>query len=235
MSVTAWVCFFLTVSVLSLFVAWLFTREGIGSDTATPAMQQIAAAIKIAKRHYKTVAALLCLMLPTFACAQSEHAGGGGEASLTLPDLKTVNFANFGGLNGHALLMIGLLFCVGGLLVRPGHLCALEEPAGASLHAGNLRADLRDLQDLSGHAGQVHPSALGLHRGHYLALLRRSGAGGGPTDRRHPAHHPALLAGRHRGQLRRGLVRHSRQHLCQLAHRLRRTARQAVSHLWLFR
>ena len=114
MSVTAWVCFFLTVSVLSLFVAWLFTREVVGSDTATPAMQHIAASIKFAKRHYKTVAALICLMLPTFAFAQSEHAGG--EASLTLPDLKSVNFANFGGLNGHALLSIGLLFCVGGLL-----------------------------------------------------------------------------------------------------------------------
>jgi K(+)-stimulated pyrophosphate-energized sodium pump len=101
--------------VLSLFVAWLFTREVVGSVTATPAMQPIAAAIKIVKRHYKTVAALLCLMLPTFAYAQSEHAGG-GEASLTLPDLKSVYFANFGGLNGHALLSIGLLFCVGGLL-----------------------------------------------------------------------------------------------------------------------
>jgi K(+)-stimulated pyrophosphate-energized sodium pump len=100
--------------VLSLFVAWLFTREVVGSDTATPAMQHIAASIKFAKRHYKTVAALICLMLPTFAFAQSEHAGG--EASLTLPDLKSVNFANFGGLNGHALLSIGLLFCVGGLL-----------------------------------------------------------------------------------------------------------------------
>jgi len=108
----AWICLFLTVSVLSLFVAWLFTREVVGSDTATPAMQHIAASIKFAKRHYKTVAALICLMLPTFAFAQSEHAGG--EASLTLPDLKSVNFANFGGLNGHALLSIGLLFCVGG-------------------------------------------------------------------------------------------------------------------------
>ena len=114
MSVTAWVCFFLTVSVLSLIVAWMFTREVVGSDTGTPAMQQIAAAIKIAKRHYKTVAALLTLLSPTFAFAQPEHAGG--EASLTLPDLKSVHFANFGGLNGHALLMIGLLFCVGGLL-----------------------------------------------------------------------------------------------------------------------
>ncbi len=37
----------------------------------------------------------------------------GGEANLTLPDLKSVNFL---GMNGHNLLSIGLLFCVGGLL-----------------------------------------------------------------------------------------------------------------------
>ena len=81
------------------------------------AMQQIAGAIKegakvFFKRQYKTVVALLCLLLPTFAYAQTEHAGG-GEANLTLPDLTTVQFF---GMNGHALLMIGLLFCVGGLL-----------------------------------------------------------------------------------------------------------------------
>jgi K(+)-stimulated pyrophosphate-energized sodium pump len=55
----------------------------------------------------------LALLLPTFAYAQTEHAGG-GEASLKLPDLTTVR--EFFGLNGHNLLMIGLLFCVGGLL-----------------------------------------------------------------------------------------------------------------------
>ena len=124
MSVTAWVYFFLAVSVLSLIVALWFTREVIGSDTGTPAMQQIAAAIKesaeaFLKRRYKAAAALLCLLLPAFAptlaYAQTEHAGG-GEASLTLPDLTTVHFVNFFGLNGHALLSIGLLFCVGGLL-----------------------------------------------------------------------------------------------------------------------
>jgi K(+)-stimulated pyrophosphate-energized sodium pump len=102
--------------VLSLIVARIFTSEVVGSDTAASAMQQIAAFFKIAKRHYKTVAALLCLMLPTFAYAQTEHIGSGGEANLVLPDLKSVSFANFGGLNGHALLMIGLLFCAGGLL-----------------------------------------------------------------------------------------------------------------------
>jgi K(+)-stimulated pyrophosphate-energized sodium pump len=82
-----WVILFLAVGVLSLAVTFL-------------------------KRNYKIVAALLGLLLPTAAYAQSEHAGG-GEANLILPDLTTVQFF---GMNGHALLMVGLLFCVGGLL-----------------------------------------------------------------------------------------------------------------------
>jgi K(+)-stimulated pyrophosphate-energized sodium pump len=59
----------------------------------------------------KTVAALAGLLLPTLAYAQPEH--GGGEANLVLPDLARVSFL---GMNGHSLLMIGLLFCVGGML-----------------------------------------------------------------------------------------------------------------------
>jgi K(+)-stimulated pyrophosphate-energized sodium pump len=118
-TVQYWVYFFLAVSVPSLFVAFLFARQVIGSGNGTPAMQQIAAAIKegaeaFLKRQYKTVVVLLGLLLPTFASAQ-EHAGG-GEASLKLPDLTSVNFANFFGLNGHQLLSIGLLFCAAGLL-----------------------------------------------------------------------------------------------------------------------
>src|SRR6058998_3120699 len=38
---------------------------------------------------------------------------GGGEANLTLPDLHSVTFA--GGLNGHALLVFGLLVCALGM------------------------------------------------------------------------------------------------------------------------
>ncbi len=114
------VYFFLGVSVLALIVAFLFARRVIGSDTGTPDMQQIASAIKggveaFLQRPYKTVAALLGLLLPTFAGAQ-EHAGGGGEANLTLPDLTSVSFTNFFGMNGHTLLTWGLLFCVAGLL-----------------------------------------------------------------------------------------------------------------------
>ena len=97
MTVTNLVCFLLGVSALSLALAFVFKAGAAG----------------ILKRQLKTVAALMGLLLPTLAGAQ-EHAGG--EASLKLPDLTSVNFANFGGLNGHALLSIGLLFCVGGLL-----------------------------------------------------------------------------------------------------------------------
>jgi K(+)-stimulated pyrophosphate-energized sodium pump len=111
--------FYLAASVLSLFVAFLFTRQVIGADKVTGSMQQLAGAIMggagtFFKRQYKAVASLLVLLLPTLASAQ-EHAGG-GEANLVLPDLSSVSFANFFGLNGHDLLAIGLLFCVGGLL-----------------------------------------------------------------------------------------------------------------------
>jgi K(+)-stimulated pyrophosphate-energized sodium pump len=96
-----WVVFFLGVSVLSLIVGLFFSRRGIGSRMRT-----------FSKRRYRVVTTVLGLLLPTFAYAQPEHAGG-GEANLMLPDLSTVNFL---GMNGHALLMIGLLFCAGGLL-----------------------------------------------------------------------------------------------------------------------
>src|SRR6266853_2604152 len=55
-----------------------------------------------------TLAALLFLAAAAVAqpAAQSEEAGG--EAALKLPDLSSVSFL---GMDGHRLLMIGLLFC----------------------------------------------------------------------------------------------------------------------------
>ena len=120
--VQGWVYFFLGMSALSLGVAKLFTRKPMAADFGR---QATAAAIKegakaFLKRRSKAVVALLfglatALLLPTFACAQTER-GGGGEGNLVLPDLSTVNFVHFFGLNGHALLTWGLLFCAGGLL-----------------------------------------------------------------------------------------------------------------------
>ncbi len=114
-----WVYFFPAVSVLSL-VAFFFARQVFGSGQGTPVLQTVAGTIReraeaFLRRHYKIGAGMLGLLLPTFAYAQPEHAGG-GEANLVLPDLRSVSFEHFFGLNGHALLTIGLLFCVGGLL-----------------------------------------------------------------------------------------------------------------------
>ena len=116
MTAQYWVYFFLAVSGLSLVVVFFFARQVIGSDIGTPEMQKIAGTIKggakaFLNRPYKTVAALLGLLLPTFAGAQ--ESAGGGEANLVLPDLSSVHFF---GLTGHNLLMIGLLFCAAGLL-----------------------------------------------------------------------------------------------------------------------
>jgi K(+)-stimulated pyrophosphate-energized sodium pump len=111
------VYFFLGMSVFSLIMAACFSRQVIGSGVG---MQKVSGAIKqgvkiLLKRQFRTAAALMGLLLPTLAFAQGEHTGG-GEASLKLPDLSSVSFDHLFGLNGHALLTWGLLFCVGGLL-----------------------------------------------------------------------------------------------------------------------
>jgi K(+)-stimulated pyrophosphate-energized sodium pump len=65
----------------------------------------------------KASAALATFLFLTTACAlaqPAEEAVGGGEAALKLPDLYSVSFLN-NAINGHNLLLIGLLFCVFGL------------------------------------------------------------------------------------------------------------------------
>ncbi len=78
MSATAWVIFFLAVSAASLVAAALFARQVLAADKGTPAMQQIAAAIRegaeaFLLRQYTTIylfsllvaAALLAVYWPT--------------------------------------------------------------------------------------------------------------------------------------------------------------------------
>jgi K(+)-stimulated pyrophosphate-energized sodium pump len=72
------------------------------------------AAMRFRGRAKASLTAVCALAL---ACAGRARASapeqGGGEASLRLPDLSQVKFL---GLNGHDLLVWGILFCVGGLL-----------------------------------------------------------------------------------------------------------------------
>ena len=110
MTVTNWVYLFL--GVLSLSVAFMIPRQILEAAARRLAGALTEGAAGLLKRQYKVVAACLGLLLPTIAYGQTEHAGG-GEANLVLPDLSTVSFF---GMNGHNLLMIGLLFCFGGLL-----------------------------------------------------------------------------------------------------------------------
>jgi K(+)-stimulated pyrophosphate-energized sodium pump len=56
---------------------------------------------------------LMALTLITSLAALAEPAGG--EAALKLPDLSSVSFFN-NAINGHNLLLIGILFCIFGLL-----------------------------------------------------------------------------------------------------------------------
>ncbi|HKO19105.1 MAG TPA: sodium/proton-translocating pyrophosphatase, partial [Acidobacteriaceae bacterium] len=50
---------------------------------------------------------------PLLAQAAAPQGAGGGEASLVIPDLSQVSFL---GMNGHSLLMFGLIICALGLL-----------------------------------------------------------------------------------------------------------------------
>jgi len=76
----------------------------------------MATATSLGCRICKTSASVFTLILMCAAMALAQPAGESaqGEASLKLPDLSDVTF--LGGIDGHKLLMIGLLFCAFGLL-----------------------------------------------------------------------------------------------------------------------
>jgi K(+)-stimulated pyrophosphate-energized sodium pump len=74
----------------------------------------MATATSLGCRIRKTSSFILTLMMLISASAFAQSSeGAGGEASLKLPDLSQVNFIF--GMDGHKLLMIGLLFCLFGL------------------------------------------------------------------------------------------------------------------------
>jgi K(+)-stimulated pyrophosphate-energized sodium pump len=81
---------------------WLATFAFQGRGLVTDLIKKISA-----------VAALLCISTVA-ALAQPSTEAAGGEASLKLPDLSQVSFLN-GAINGHNLLLIGILFCLFGL------------------------------------------------------------------------------------------------------------------------
>ncbi len=63
--------------------------------------------------HHVFAASALLLLSATALLAHPAEEAGGGEASLKLPDLSSVKFL---GVDGHTLLLFGILICIFGLL-----------------------------------------------------------------------------------------------------------------------
>jgi K(+)-stimulated pyrophosphate-energized sodium pump len=82
---------------------WLATFAFQGRGLVTDLIKKISA-----------VAALLCISAVA-ALGQPASEAAGGEAALKLPDLSQVSFFN-GAINGHNLLLIGIGFCLFGLV-----------------------------------------------------------------------------------------------------------------------
>jgi K(+)-stimulated pyrophosphate-energized sodium pump len=68
----------------------------------------------LSRRFAKRSAAMAALIILSAVAALAQPASeAGGEASLKLPDLSSVQFL---GIDGHKLLLIGIVFCIFGLL-----------------------------------------------------------------------------------------------------------------------
>ena len=160
------------------------------------------------------------LSAATAAFAQPEGAEG-GEASLKLPDLSSVGFLN-GAIDGHKLLMIGILFCIFGLLFGMVIYMRLKN---LPVHRA-----MREISELIYETCKTYLITQGKfllllgslyrrnHRVLYfgvLAALRTSSRN----------HHPLVQLGRNRWQFRRGLVRYSCEHVCEFPHCVRFAAR----------
>ena len=75
----------------------------------------LATAAWFPRRMGTKLSAAAALLTFGAAAAVAQPAGEvGGEASLKLPDLSQVSFLN-GAIDGHKLLLIGILFCLFGL------------------------------------------------------------------------------------------------------------------------
>jgi len=97
------------ISLLSVCLAALIIKNAMNHNVHIRGYSSISFRVRrSALRLAAVVAGLALFASPTFA--QSHE---GGEANLILPDLSRVTF--FGGIDGHRLLLFGILICVLGL------------------------------------------------------------------------------------------------------------------------
>ncbi len=95
----------------------------------------LASAWSLGSRFAKSSAAAAFLTLATGAAAAAQEAGG--EAALKVPDLSQVTFL---GIDGHKLLLFGIVFCVFGLIFG---LAIYSRLKGMAVHKS-----MRDISEL---------------------------------------------------------------------------------------
>jgi len=77
--------------------------------------EKVSSVASVARRAFWAVFAVLAMILLSATTLLAEPAGqAGGEAALKLPDLRSVSFFN-NAIDGHRLLLIGILFSIFGL------------------------------------------------------------------------------------------------------------------------
>ena len=106
------------------------------------------------------------------ALAQPAGESAGGEASLKLPDLSSVSFLN-GAIDGHRLLLIGILFCIFGLGFGMVIYMRLKNLP--------VHSSMREISELIYETCKTYLVTqgkfilfLGLHRRHHPALFRHA-------------------------------------------------------------
>jgi K(+)-stimulated pyrophosphate-energized sodium pump len=76
--------------------------------------QVVSQGFRFARTLATTMAAALAVVVLGASAALAQPSDVGGEANLKLPDLSSVSFLN-NAIDGHKLLLIGILFCIFGL------------------------------------------------------------------------------------------------------------------------
>ena len=146
----------------------------------------------------------------------------GGEVNIQLPDLTT-DQALFLGFTGHDILLSGLVVCVLGLLFG-----LLTYTAVKKLPVHQSMADVSALIYETCKAYLIQQGKLLLVLECFIGVVIVYYFWLTGLEFSKILVDPAVLADRHRRQLRRRVVRHPDQHARQLAHGLRQPARQGV-------
>ena len=121
----------------------------------------------VGRRPLSLLAALSTVWLALAAPAGAKA----GESDLVLPDLAQTRFF-WGLLNGHNLLLIGLLICAGGLIFG---LIFYQQLKKLPVHRSMLEVSeliYATCKTYLLNQGKFHPSALVVHRGGDRGLLR---------------------------------------------------------------